>query len=304
MKSAIVTGATGFIGKKLLKRLSMDGIKVYAIVRDESKIEEIEKFPNINIVVCPMENYYKLDRLIKVNDIDVFYHLAWNAPFGPERADYNVQLNNIKYTCDAIESANRINVKKFLFLGTVSQFQKTSNKYSGLEPNNIYGIAKSTTNNMIRNLAYGTGMTYISAIGANIYGPGQNNESFITFLIKSMLKNKKLSLTECTQKHDFIYIDDAVEALYLIGQYCEKENEYYIGNKQQIQLRNYVEKVKDTLKSISEINFGDKAYNGIEIDFSELNISLLYEEFSFEARVNFKDGIIKTTEWLERGEDS
>ena len=56
MKKAIVTGSNGFVGSNVCKRLCADGVKVFAVVKDENeKIDNIEKLDGIEIVYCELD---------------------------------------------------------------------------------------------------------------------------------------------------------------------------------------------------------------------------------------------------------
>ncbi|WP_238916564.1 NAD-dependent epimerase/dehydratase family protein [Clostridium sp. YIM B02555] len=293
MKSAIITGATGFIGRNLVRQLSLKGIKVYAIVRDRDKANDII-FNNVMVIECEMNDYENLGSLIGAENIDVFYHLAWDGVFGDKRADYKLQLNNIKCACEAIKTSSTIGIKKFVFLGTVSQYQKYCDAYKGLTQNNIYGIAKSTADSIIKNLAYSMNIQYVLGIMSNIYGPGQDSKSFIQYSINKILARKKLSLTNCHQVYDFMHINDAVEALYLIGKSEKISDEYYIGNDFQRPLKDFINELRECIDKNADIGFGDIPYNGIDVDYSKIDVELLYKEFDFKCKFDFKSGIKNT----------
>ena len=90
MKKAIVTGSNGFIGSNVCKRLCADGIKVFAIVKDENEnIDNIKNLSNIEIVYCELDEIETLADIISDRDIDVFYHFAWVGSAGSLRCDEN-----------------------------------------------------------------------------------------------------------------------------------------------------------------------------------------------------------------------
>lgn len=79
MKKAIVTGATGFIGKFLVRELVNQNVEVIAVVRQGTKnLNTINTLP-VKIVECNIADYHMLPDIIADRDIDVVFHIAWQA---------------------------------------------------------------------------------------------------------------------------------------------------------------------------------------------------------------------------------
>lgn len=76
MKKAILTGATGFVGKWLIKILLEADVDVTVIVRDKNKLD-MNFVDKIHIYECEYYNYDTLE--ISASKYDVFYHLAWDG---------------------------------------------------------------------------------------------------------------------------------------------------------------------------------------------------------------------------------
>lgn len=77
MKKAIVTGATGFIGKFLVRELVKQNVEVIAVVRRGTKnLNTINALP-VKIVECNIADYHMLPDMIADRDIDVVFHIAW-----------------------------------------------------------------------------------------------------------------------------------------------------------------------------------------------------------------------------------
>ena len=79
MKKAIVTGATGFIGKFLVRELVKQNVEVIAVVRRGTKnLNTINALP-VKIVECNIADYHMLPDMIADRDIDVVFHIAWQG---------------------------------------------------------------------------------------------------------------------------------------------------------------------------------------------------------------------------------
>ena len=115
MKKAIVTGSNGFIGSNVCKRLCADGIKVFAVVKDQNEnIDNIKNLSGIEIVYCELDEIETLADIISDREIDVFYHFAWVGSAGSLRCDENVQLQNSMLTSRALIKYYKMQLKKFV----------------------------------------------------------------------------------------------------------------------------------------------------------------------------------------------
>lgn len=302
--NVIMTGATGFIGSNLLRTLLHKGHKVTVIVRDSTKIDSEIK-SKINIINCDLEDINSLiiAPLPQHNDT-VFFHFSWEGTSGSSRGDTEKQLNNIKYACEALRLAVRSGCKKFINAGSIMEYEVMKNlTVDGFKPeiNNIYAVSKLTADFILKTLAATLNIEYNNVIISNVYGPGEKSERFLCNTLKKMLDNKPIEMTEGLQLYDFIYIDDAVEAIVAVASNGLPFHSYYIGNKQQKPLRNYMQEMKRVLNSKSELRFGAIPFNRVGLNYTEFNTNSL-ETIGIVPKIDFSEGIMITRNWILKGE--
>ena len=182
MKKAIVSGANGFVGTALCKELANQGVAIIAIVRNSnSNIESLNEIKGIRIVYADLSDYKHLDDQIKDKDIDVFYHLAWNGTAGTLRSNSDVQLDNVKHTCDAVRACSRMQCQKFIFASSIMEYEIESLMQTERTPtvSTIYSTAKITADYMARTISGALGIKYVRALISNIYGPGETSPRLI-----------------------------------------------------------------------------------------------------------------------------
>lgn len=304
MKKVIITGANGFIGKNLVRNLALKGIKVYAIVKNiTSDISEIENISNVEIIYCDLENILELKQKICNQNIDVFYHFAWAGTSGNTRANYELQLINAKACCDAVKAAREMEIKKFVLAGSIMEYEcqkYISQDFAQPGLGNIYSTAKLSAHYMAKTLAYNLGIDFVCATISNVYGVGEVSQRLINTTIIKLIKNEETSFTEGNQLYDFIYIDDAIRAFELIGQYGKSFKTYYIGNKKPQLLKEFLLKIRNCVNKNVELGLGKVTFNGVSLNYTEFSTMGLYEDFDFKPIVNFEDGIKFTSEWLRK----
>lgn len=300
MKSAIVTGANGFIGKAVCKALLNAGVKTYAIVRNQNSMSDLQQDNRLVVLEADFGTYNLLPQKIK-EPIDVFYHFAWEGASGAVLSNYTQQIKNIQYTCDTLTVAHEIGCKKFILAGTINelelmQFFQAENQVP--RPACIYGIAKLSCDLMCKTIAADFGMQYNTAIIGSCFGPGDKSRRIHNVFISSMINGVSPKLVEATNLHDWIYIDDVADMFCAIG--CKSVNmkNYYIGHNKLRVLKDILLEVRDILNPEMNITFGEVKAPFL-IDYSLVDINSVYEDTDYVCNSVFKECIIKTATWVK-----
>jgi nucleoside-diphosphate-sugar epimerase len=195
MKTAIVTGATGFIGVHLCEELQRVGVKVFAVVRKNSP--SISRLPfDIELIYCDMDSYVNLT----IPPTDVFYHLAWEGATGKGRANPALQLTNAKRTVEALNAAVRNKCGKFIAIGTVYEkllLQVT--EYAGFRQADYYLFSKDYAHKMCDKISYQNNIEFIWALIFQPIGKYIKSEQMTAYVIASLIKNEMPILGEGLQ---------------------------------------------------------------------------------------------------------
>ena len=176
MKSAVVTGGTGFIGKWLVSGLLDAGTEVTLVLLPEiTDMDALPKSDRLRIVACGMDSFGKLPELVAERGFDAFFHMAWWGSAGPLRADVAEQLKNVQYACDAVRAAAALGCRRFVGAGSIMEDE--ANVYlaqQDAEPsiNYIYSCAKLTAHQMCKVTAAHLGLPFCWGKISNAYGEG------------------------------------------------------------------------------------------------------------------------------------
>ena len=295
MKSVIVTGASGFVGQWLVKELLKENIKVYAIVRNETKLEKLadNHFP----ILCPMEKLDELNGTLANEGIDTFYHLAWEGSTGEKRADYNIQLKNVEYSCKAMEVAKNLGCKRFLAAGTITeQIVDDAIHMETVSPNLMYGVCKKMTHNILLTLSKKLDIEFVWMQFSNIFGPGNNTGNLISYTLSAINKNENTAYSSALQPYDFIYIKDLVRAVYLLGKSELKNDVYFIGSGNSRILKEYLLAIPKALGLSIEMGIGKRAEDGLVYLPEWFLIDDLKNDTGFEAGYSFEEAVRETYE--------
>jgi len=305
MKSVVITGAGGFIGKALAAEFLNNEYEVFAVVKSEDEIAFLPKHINLHAVVCNFSNYGNLSEYISKNNIEYFVHLAWAGVAGAESRQVITQIDNIKAACLALEQAAKLQTKHFLFAGSSYQYRMEAFIQAGEEKfakKNIYGLAKQAAVDLLRALSIEYNIVFNAVLFTNVFGVGDCSRRSTNVFIKQLLSGENLNLISGEHKHDWTYIDDAVQGILSILTKGQNGKSYYVGKRNLFSFKEIITRVRDILSPEAELNFGfydDKGY----IDYSEIDLDELYRDTGFECQADFKESILKTAEWLKEQMD-
>ena len=305
MKKAIVTGANGFVGSSVCRELSERGVTVIAVIRNKlSDIESIKGLPGLVIVYCDLAEIKSLSKLIPDRDVDAFFHFAWTGSAGSLRGDECVQINNIRYTCDAVRVCADIGCRRFILAASIMEYEIEAVMKTESTPgiNTLYCSAKTAADYMAKTIAGSLGIDYIRAVISNIYGPGERSPRLINTSLRKLLRGEHCAFSAGEQIYDFIYITDAAKSFVLIGDLGKSNRTYYIGSQRPRKLKEFLIEMRDCIDPKTEIGLGELPFDGVSLSYKEFDINAVKNDTGFEPEVSFSEGIAKTIAWLQEVE--
>ena len=239
--------------------------------------------------------------LISDRDIDAFYHFAWTGSAGVLRGDPEVQLNNVRYTCDTIKACHELGCKRFVFASSIMEYEIESLMTTDITPNinTIYSSSKVAADYIGRALAGSLGIDYIRGVISNIYGVGEKSLRLVNTSLRKMLKGEHCAFSAGDQLYDFIYITDAAKAFVAIGEKGITDRTYYIGSQRPRPLKEFLIEMRDCVDSNITIGLGELPFKGVSLSYSEFDINAVKNDTGFVPNISFKEGINKPIEWLK-----
>ena len=299
----IVTGANGFIGKKLVFELANRKIEVIAL--DICFDDILLNNPLIHCIDVTNMKTSDLVSLIPKGQYDCLFHLAWAGTSGPNRANYNMQLDNIKLVCQFVELCKEINCHRFLYASSINEMET----YEYLQQDNInptggyiYGTGKLAAHLMGETLAKINGIDFIPVIITNIYGVGEKSARLIYSSIIKLIKKEHCSFTEGNQMYDFIYITDAINSIIEVGKKGKAFNRYYIGSGDPKPLKEFLIKMRDIVSPKTEIGLGEIPFKGTDISYRQFDLKKVERDTGYVNSISFECGIKMTYDWIKNGE--
>ena len=298
MRTAVVTGANGFLGSRLCRRLSEKKVRVIAVVKGDHD-DQIRDLDGIRIINDD-GNLSSVTENMKDPKIDCFFHFGWVGSAGSLRGDHEVQLKNINNTCRAVEICKEIGCRRFVYAASIMEYEieESMRSEDDIAISSVYSSAKNCADQMARIIADNNGIDYIRGVISNIYGPGEISPRFVNTTIRKLLKKEHCSFSPGEQTYDFIYIDDAIEEFILIGEKGKRNRTYYIGSQDPRPLKDFIIRMARIVDKDAVPGIGELPFAGRSPDYSEFDVRAVERDTGYKQKVSFEEGIRRTTEWI------
>lgn len=299
MKKVVITGANGFIGSRLTGFMANNGVRVIALDIAENNLPRDDRI-----------SFYKTDLRdrasvaeLPVEPADALFHLAWLGVGAADRDDYGLQTLNIQCCLNVLELARRTSCGKAVFLGSASEYAAGSGVISGdnpFTPSDAYGAVKAACHILCDTCAKRRQLPLIWAVPSSVYGPGRDDGGILSYAIKTLLACEKPSFTRLEQQWDFLYIDDFLNALYLIGQKGVPGMAYAVGSGDTRRLSEYMLTLRDAIDPALPLGIGDLPYKTGVPDNAVFDISRLRQDTGFVPKISFREGIRDTIGFFKK----
>jgi len=285
MGNYLVTGAAGFIGGAISRRLIAEGHGVVSIDNLSTGYEECVP-PGVDLYIDDVANpliYAKIPQ----HKYDAIFHIAGQSSGEISFDDpiYDIRTN-AESTLLLLKFALTNGCERFIFAGTVSVYgNKTDHPVSekeGCYPESFYGVAKLASEHYMRIYQqYGINSTSLRLF--NVYGPGQNlknlRQGMVSIYLAQILVKGSIHIMGSADRYrDFVYIDDVVEAfIRCLNSSKSWGKSINVGYGKRTTVEEVIRLIKGTQKKEIEVKFeGNTAgdVHGIYADISLLKSSL------------------------------
>lgn len=304
-QKVLVTGASGFVGANLVRRLVRKDYEVHIFTRATSnKWRLTDVLSKLNDHPVDLLEEKKLKGSIKKIKPEIIFHLAAAGIYGgvhlPEK---RLIETNFLGTVNLLNACNDIDYKCFVNTGSSSEYGPKSHPMKETdvcEPINMYGITKYATTLYGSFVAKTKDKPVVEFRLFSPFGPYDNHTRLITYAIINALENNDLNLADPKAVRDYIYIEDILD-LYMknIDKAHELKGEVFnVGSGSQTTIYYVVNKIMDLTQSKSSVNWGSVNGRSWDTEKWEANIEKTSKFFDWKPVYNIDEGLKKTISWF------
>lgn len=283
----LLTGATGYLGRRLLPRLLESGHRVFILKRPRSRLVDLPD--NDRLRVFDIETDGLSAPFRQSEKIDSVIHLATCYGKSGESAA-EIRKANWEMPANLLEIAITHGSENFI----------NSDTYFNVLPKggtciDDYSLNKGLFQTWAFRQTEASGIRFINLRLEHLYGPNDSPQKFVNWLIQTLLASPpELEFTTGEQERDFIFIDDVIDAFSTVISHIRDlpcgPQEIGVGSGETTSIRHFVEQAKALCTAETRLIFGSRAHRKHEIMRSRADLTFL-TRFGWQARVNLAKGL-------------
>lgn len=307
-KKILITGGGGFIGSHLVKRMLLEGAKIFIIERTDSNLWRIKKESDrLSIYSGDIRHALQVDKYIKSIKPDYVFHLAAYG-VDSEKKEYKTAAEiNIMGTLNILNSLKDVGCEKFINMGSCAEYgNRKEVMYEEMKPTpvSIYGGTKACSTILAHQIAYENKMSIVTLRPFGIFGEGEERHKVFCYIIMSIIENKEVRLTPCEQCRDYCYIENIIDGLMMAASNKKIKNQIFnIGSGKSYPLKYYVDLIFKNMDTNKKPIYGAIEYRKNEMWDPKPDISKIQKMLKWKPRISLEEGIIKTIDWFKKNKD-
>jgi UDP-glucose 4-epimerase len=300
-QSALVTGATGFIGSALVQRLLAEGVQVTCVIRARNRASSaLAALAGARVIETPTFHVGEL----KTQLADVRAETVFNlASYGVQQQDRDTgQLleGNVALLCNLLEATAEWPLRRFLHAGSCSEYGRPVHEGTAiseqqpLRPISLYGAAKAAAFKIGNALALRLNVPFGAPRLFGVFGAQEAPQRLAPYLIDRLKRDQPVDLTPGEQVRDFLFEDDVTDAFLAAAEADALPfyEAYNVCSGQGMCVREFGEAVADALGKPRELlHWGERAYRTDEPMWLVGDNRRFAEGAAWSPRVSVSEGI-------------
>ena len=330
-KNVLVTGAAGFIGFQLSRRLLSDGVRVtgldnlnpyYDVQLKKDRLDKLlsdDKFAFANLDLVDRE---ALDALFNNSDFDVVVNLAAQA--GVRYSLTNPQAyvdSNLVGFVNILECCRHQNVKHLVFASSSSVYGANTDMPFSIHHNvdhpvSLYAATKKANELMAHTYSHLYGLCCTGLRFFTVYGPWGRPDMALFLFTKAITEGKPIKVfNHGKMQRDFTYIDDIIEGVVRVMARLPEPNPdwrgddpdpgtsyapykvYNIGNNNPVELLEFIEEIEKALGREAQKEFLDLQPGDVPATYADVDD--LMQDVGFKPETSIATGIRRFIDWYQ-----
>lgn len=304
MKRAILTGATGFVGANLARKLLKGGHEVHILVRPSYRSWRIQEIlSEIRLHEVPLEDAEKLAQVVGEICPDWIFHLATHGAYSSQKDMRRIVATNVMGTLNLMEACMRAGFEVFVNTGSSSEYgfkDRAAAETDFLEPNSHYAWTKAAATLFCQHMAQNHSVCIPTVRLYSVYGAYEEPTRLMPTLIMRGLRGELPPLVNPEIARDYIYIDDVVDAYLTIAETptAELGAIYNLGTGCQTTLREVVEVARSSMDLAIEPKWGSMPNRSWDTSVWVADNRKIKETFNWSPEYSFESGFRAMMNWF------
>ena len=234
----LVTGAAGFLGSHLVRRLAAEGAQVTALDRSSADLEDRTS----------------LRRIIASAEPSVVFHLAGRVDLArtPEITEACIRENMLA-TANVLWALQGVPVRACIMTSTTEVYGSNPPPFheeQPVDPPSPYAVSKVAAEHLCRMMGRAYDLPVVILRMCTVYGPGQARERLIPSTIQAIQSGLPLDVTAGEQRRDFLFVEDAMDGLLRAGTAsAARGHTINLGREEAVRVREVIDTIRRIMRA-------------------------------------------------------
>ncbi|MGV0607686.1 NAD-dependent epimerase/dehydratase family protein [Mycolicibacterium sp. XJ1904] len=259
-----LTGATGFVGKRILRILLERGCSVRVLVRDPSRLHDVPARGRLKVLHTPdlfAETNSRLEEMLEGSEVLV--HAAWHGH--PDHYTSPLNIACLTGTLNLAAAFTAVGGNRLVGIGTFAEYDAAADLMgtnTPLVPNTLYGACKASAFHVLRCFLGNHGVSFAWCRIFNLFGEGleEGERGLVSYIHRQLRSGDEVLLTRGDQERDYLHVDDAAAMIadVVLGR---QQGAVNICSGEAVTVRQLAERIADEYGRRELLRFGARPVN-------------------------------------------
>jgi UDP-glucuronate decarboxylase len=296
----LVTGAAGFIGSHVTRRIVEDGHAVWAAIRPSESADRLAHVrERLTVVELDLRDASAMQNLVFAARPDCAIHLAWYTVPG-RYWTANQNLDCVTMTLALARALAAAGCSRLVAAGSCAEYDwdygYLSEDTTPLKPRGLYGVCKNAVREILQVFCMQAGIQFAWTRFFYLYGPTEAKERLVPHVILALLKGERASCSNGERIRDFLHVDDVASAVWAVSR-SDLSGPVNIGSGEPVKIRTIVETIAQHLHREENVALESSSADPHEPPVLLADVRKLTRVVGWKPSVSLKDGVANTCEW-------
>jgi nucleoside-diphosphate-sugar epimerase len=299
-KSVLLTGAAGFFGAHLARRLADEGHEVTAIVRPGTDCWRLAGLESrLAIIRGDLSELGTLVDRIRARRPEILIHLAWKGWSGKAEADAN--LSSLGVSLELLRKMPQLGCRRFVAAGTCFEYDLTGRRLSessALNPHDLYGSCKKSLFEVAQEFSALTGVSVVTPRIFYSYGPLEDTRRLVPSIVQALLRGEPARATAGEQVRDYLHVADIASAIWTVAD-SDATGAVNVASGEAVTIAQIATRIGELVGKRELVRLGALPYREGE-PMHILGDSSRLRGLGWRPQYTLDSGLAETIEWWQR----